>query len=109
MEAEIRSTVGIRRSCRRIMPPATSGRPDKCFSSRDATPPARADDLYRGHSRSRLLLLESKVESSTWAGDAHRQWANVLMLDRKCERPFLPKHRELLARFLGATIPLDPI
>jgi hypothetical protein len=31
------------------------------------------------------------------------------MLDRKCERPFLPKHRELLARFLGAAIPLDPI
>jgi hypothetical protein len=43
------------------------------------------------------------------AGDAHRQRANVLMLDRKCERPFLLKHRELLACFLGAAISLDPI
>jgi hypothetical protein len=29
--------------------------------------------------------------------------------DRKCERPFLPKHRKLLACFLGAAISLDPI
>jgi hypothetical protein len=43
------------------------------------------------------------------AGDAHRQRAHVLMLDRKCERPFLAKHRELLACFLGAAISLDPI
>jgi hypothetical protein len=43
------------------------------------------------------------------AGDAHRQRANVLMLDRKCERPFLAKHRELLACFLDAAISLDPI
>jgi hypothetical protein len=31
------------------------------------------------------------------------------MLDRKCERPFLPKHRELLVGFLSAAISLDPI
>jgi hypothetical protein len=43
------------------------------------------------------------------AGDTHRQGANVLMLDRRSEQPFLPEHRELLARFLGAAISLDPI
>jgi hypothetical protein len=43
------------------------------------------------------------------AGGAHRERANVLMLDRKCERPFFPQDRELLACFLGARSSLDPI
>jgi hypothetical protein len=42
-------------------------------------------------------------------GDAHRQRANVLRLDRKCKRPFLPEHRELLPGLLAAAISLDPI
>ena len=33
------------------------------------------------------------------AGDTHRQRANVLMLDRKRERPLLPQHRELVLGF----------
>jgi hypothetical protein len=43
-----------------------------------------------------------------FASDAHRQRANVLMLGWKCERPSLPEHRELLRKFLGAAISLDP-
>jgi hypothetical protein len=43
------------------------------------------------------------------AGDADRQRANVLVLDRKGERPFLPQHRELLPGVLGAAISFDPI
>jgi hypothetical protein len=31
------------------------------------------------------------------------------MLDRKRERPFFPKRRELLASFLGAAVSLYPI
>jgi hypothetical protein len=42
-------------------------------------------------------------------GDAQRQRANVLSLDRECERPFLSKHLELLARFLDATLSFDRI
>ena len=41
--------------------------------------------------------------------DTLRQRTNVVMLDRKCERPFRPQHRELLPGFLGAAISLYPI
>jgi hypothetical protein len=43
------------------------------------------------------------------AGGAHRQRTNVLMLGRKRERPSLPEHGELLWKFLGAAISLDPV
>src|SRR5262249_48896762 len=40
-------------------------------------------------------------------GDAQRQRANVLSLERERQRPSLPKHSELLARFLDATLSFD--
>jgi hypothetical protein len=46
---------------------------------------------------------------SNLMGSADRKRTNVLMLSRKRERPFLPEHRELLARLLCATISLDLI
>jgi hypothetical protein len=43
------------------------------------------------------------------AGGADRQRTNVLILDRKRERPFLSENRELLPGLLGAAFALDPI
>ena len=34
---------------------------------------------------------------------------NVLMVGRKCERPSLPEHHQLLWEFFGAAISLDPV
>ena len=43
------------------------------------------------------------------AGGTHRQRPDVLSPGRECQRPFLPKHRELLTCFLGAPSSLNLI
>jgi hypothetical protein len=83
-------------------------RQGRCVGHSKVRPGSRPKPISSGQARRACREATSPLPRRP-RGRRHRQRANVLMLDRKCERPFLPEHRELLRGFLGAAISLDPI